>query len=116
MTQNMNQTFCQVMNRCQVGMKIIINKEGSITGIKEVVPVDKLINAIKKLHMSYNEEACKIIAETQRKANDSVAGRETIQQELLDFLMNLAKLMMSDNINMPCNKYRKLVKARTFRE
>ena len=66
-------------------MKIIINKEGSSAGIKEVFPVDKLTNAMKKLDMSYNEEACKIIAETQRKANDSVAGRETIQPEPLNF-------------------------------
>ena len=65
------------------------NKEGTIAETKEVVPVEKkLVISMKKHDTSCNEETQNIVAEAKRKANDSVAGGETIQPELLDFLMD----------------------------
>ena len=79
------------------------NNERTIAETKEVVLVDKkLVNAMKKLDTLYNKEAQKNFAEAERKANDSVTRRETIQLELLDFLMDLANLTtISEHIIIP---------------
>lgn len=54
---------------------------------------------MKKLKLSCNDVAQKNIKESQRKANDSAARKETIQLELLDFSMNSIDLtMMSKDI------------------
>ena len=40
---------------------------------------------MEKIDTPYNEEAQKIVEGAERKASDSVAGREATQPELLDF-------------------------------
>ena len=75
LAQNKNQTYCQQQLSS-------IN----IAETKEVVPVDKeLFNAVNNLDTSCNEEAQKIVAKAERKAYNSMAGKETMQPKLLDF-------------------------------
>ena len=46
-----------------------------------------------------------------------MAGKETMQPELFDFLMDLANLtMIPEDTNRPCDKYSKLEEQRSFRE
>ena len=46
-----------------------------------------------------------------------MAGRETIQLALFDFLIDLADLtMMSEDSKRPCDKYSELEEPRTLRE
>ena len=83
-----------------------------------MVPVDKKLGiAIKTLDTSYSEKAQKIVAEAKWQAYDSVAGKETKQPEILDFIMDLANLTtIVEDIKRPSDMYSELEEPISFRE